>query len=52
MVLPSPAERYELEHKALPDLYELLVPLSSSSRGSRVDWRLILDLTCSGWRSP
>ena len=47
MVLAEVREQYELEQKALP-VYELLVPLFFVITGSRVDWRLILDLNVLG----
>ena len=51
MVFAELSEQYELEHQALP-LYEFLVPLFFVITGSRVDWRLFLDGSCSGSRWP
>jgi Kef-type K+ transport system membrane component KefB len=47
MVLAEVREQYELEKQALP-IYELLVPLFFVITGSRVDWRLFLDVNVLG----
>lgn len=47
MVLAEVREQYELEHRALP-IYELFVPLFFVITGSRVDWRVFLDMNVLG----
>lgn len=47
MVLAEVREQYDLEHKALP-IYEVFVPLFFVITGSRVDWRLVLDVNLIG----